>query len=1275
MRSDPRIPAFLMDVLNRHFHSQAEFQLPYTYSTNAAILNTDICSFTKITERVSAHGHYGVEIMIDILNSYFSRMVECIESHGGSLIKYGGDSIFALFEGEPQISLPRCYKCSKDMYLALSELNASFESKYDIKINFDGAIGYGRISLNVVGDLEYHYDYYVDSHAVRELFILGGESPAGSIAISPHAQPFINLPVLPLSETESKPHPLISGEDFLPAQVQKKMMEKGFTAELRNTSVIFVHLCPTGDNEILTIDAYHDYFVKLQRHVYNLDGTINKIDYTDKGYLVLITFGTPYNHIDDIERALTCAYRLQKISSAQINIKIGITYSNIFAGILGSPSRHEYGIIGNAVNVAARLMANSEVGEISFSEEILSTVTARFGTTFVEETLVKGITEPLRIHKITAEFPDSWIALQTKFAPKSLVAYQNSVSEIKNRLKHGKQSLILLSGSSGTGKSFIAYKILEYAKTLTHEVDLFIMEEFNCNNQADWILRTLSHKLGIDDPARDIDILRETFGRIEAGIDFELIQRYFYSLSDTSIIAKNQAPELIPEELEICYLHLAELICALLEKVSLLLLDDIQWLDNASLQVWKKALPKLLQSQKTIILSTREDSYSFLPSGYEDLTFRIDLKNLAPSEAQHLLKKELPIASVDAQSSIYTMTKGNPLFMVEMVNTIRKHFDWENSILAESDLKRLEKEGVISDTIENLLLNEYENLDEDSQKLLRVASIIGKAFAMDEVNILSDTAFKEDFIDIISQLSKEHIIGKKTFNPGVEYVFFNQLMRDAIYRTILLSEKSILHDRIAIFYEQKYQHNIQPYVELIANHYIYAGNSSKALEFSILAGEKTSRLAAYPESNYYFEKALSLATDTKTQYQLLLAIVKNQVAIGNALQAEEMLTQIAEKYHDLLDDDFHFQMVRMIMLKASYQELYEYYHQHKNSLCNPLFRLRIKLRYLDALQFINYLDEYEEEVAKLETEIVEVDDPKLLGDYLINRALYFVHRTDYRNAADYYYELSVHAELHKDFIQLRIAHNGLGIVASRTGNKAEAREHFEKALAICEKLGDRNGYGKLTLDLATLLRNEGKLEEAIEMYKKALGTANILGNRHQQATAIYNIGEALYYEGEFARALAYFEQALDIYQKLGDSSGISYCYDAMGDINFNLENYDAALAIYTENLSRQQSLKDEEGIAHTYGNLGNIAKAHQDYPKAETYYQMQIEILERVGDVDGLGRAWFNYAMIELEQGNTEQTRVNLNKSISLFESCDAKIFADIAKEQLANLDNPNPGE
>jgi adenylate cyclase len=82
------------------------------------LLMSDLRGFTALT------GQYPVDKLAPLLNHYFQRMTELIGKHGGTVDKFMGDSIFALFPlDQPQDAALAMMSCAVDMQVAMDEIN------------------------------------------------------------------------------------------------------------------------------------------------------------------------------------------------------------------------------------------------------------------------------------------------------------------------------------------------------------------------------------------------------------------------------------------------------------------------------------------------------------------------------------------------------------------------------------------------------------------------------------------------------------------------------------------------------------------------------------------------------------------------------------------------------------------------------------------------------------------------------------------------------------------------------------------------------------------------------------------------------------------------------------------------------------------------------------------------------------------------------------------------------------------------------------------------
>lgn len=127
----------------------------------------------------------------------------------------------------------------------------------------------------------------------------------------------------------------------------------------------------------------NEYFSIMADIVFEYDGTLDKY----MGDAIMATFGAPYSHGNDAEKAVLAALKmrreLKKLMSRKeekhrFDVRIGINSGNVVAGYIGSPKRLEYTVLGDVVNVAFYLQSIAEPNEILIGEQTFRRVKKRF---------------------------------------------------------------------------------------------------------------------------------------------------------------------------------------------------------------------------------------------------------------------------------------------------------------------------------------------------------------------------------------------------------------------------------------------------------------------------------------------------------------------------------------------------------------------------------------------------------------------------------------------------------------------------------------------------------------------------------------------------------------------------------------------------------------------------------------------------------------------------------------------------------------------------------
>lgn len=148
------------------------------------------------------------------------------------------------------------------------------------------------------------------------------------------------------------------------------------------------------------------YLSEMIRIVHTYDGTLNKII----GDGLLIFFGDPIPMSDHCERAVRMAVDMQKKVLGlknewlefghDLGIGIGINTAFMTVGNIGSEMHRDYTVIGNQVNVAARLESRAEAGQILISQRTYSRVKELVRVEKMGTIQVKGIHDPVRTYNV-----------------------------------------------------------------------------------------------------------------------------------------------------------------------------------------------------------------------------------------------------------------------------------------------------------------------------------------------------------------------------------------------------------------------------------------------------------------------------------------------------------------------------------------------------------------------------------------------------------------------------------------------------------------------------------------------------------------------------------------------------------------------------------------------------------------------------------------------------------------------------------------------------------
>ncbi|MBW1779995.1 MAG: hypothetical protein JRL30_04590 [Deltaproteobacteria bacterium] len=193
---------------------------------------------------------------------------------------------------------------------------------------------------------------------------------------------------------------ILTSEDALWTEPQRKMMTVVFT-DIRGFSSLTDSLEPEELFQLLS--RYHSEMIQI---VHRHDGTLNKI----VGDGLLIFFGDPIPMDDHADRGVRMAVDMQKkvvdLSGEwhryghRLGVGIGINSGFVTVGNVGSDAHRDYTVIGNQVNVAARLETTAGAGQILISQRTYSMLKDPVEVEEMGDIDVKGIHNPVKTYRV-----------------------------------------------------------------------------------------------------------------------------------------------------------------------------------------------------------------------------------------------------------------------------------------------------------------------------------------------------------------------------------------------------------------------------------------------------------------------------------------------------------------------------------------------------------------------------------------------------------------------------------------------------------------------------------------------------------------------------------------------------------------------------------------------------------------------------------------------------------------------------------------------------------
>ncbi len=384
----------------------------------------DISGFTRLTERLSRLGALGAEEMSDALDATFTELLDEAYADGADLVKWGGDAVLLLFDG-PQHAARAC-RAAYGMRARLRTTGLLSTSAGQARLRMSVGVHSGTFHFFLVGDPELHRELLVCGPDISTVVAIEAEAGAGQIAVGwstceqldPRllGEPLQDVGRLlrrepapgPRSPAGSDPgigpvvdpgHHPVDLSVGLPRGIREHLLQGRGEPEHRDIAVAFVAY--SGTDAMLREEGAEATAAALDACIRNVAGaaddhkvTFFETDINRDGGKIMLTAGAPTSAGHDTERMLRAA-RLIVERAGRLPLRVGVNQGHVFSGDFGPTFRRTYSVKGDAINVAARLVARAQPGQVLATAKLPAQSQTRFVLSPLEPFVLKGKRRPV----------------------------------------------------------------------------------------------------------------------------------------------------------------------------------------------------------------------------------------------------------------------------------------------------------------------------------------------------------------------------------------------------------------------------------------------------------------------------------------------------------------------------------------------------------------------------------------------------------------------------------------------------------------------------------------------------------------------------------------------------------------------------------------------------------------------------------------------------------------------------------------------------------------
>jgi tetratricopeptide (TPR) repeat protein len=644
-----------------------------------------------------------------------------------------------------------------------------------------------------------------------------------------------------------------------------------------------------------------------------------------------------------------------------------------------------------------------------------------------------------------------------------------------------------------------------------------------------------------------------------------------------------------------------------------LFLDDLQWADGATLQLFTYII-RNSSDQRLLMIGAYRASETETKKGHplKEVIQRVRREGRCTEVKLGALKKEHVELMIATMLGVHQVPKafterilketgGNPLFVEELLKSLV-----QEGIIPEksADLTKVDISKVkVPSSVAALLMRKLEGLDDTQKKVLENAAVVGEEFPLEVLGKLVDID-EMALIDLLEGLMGLQIVQEVPEEGGeIRYRFVHKQMRGVVYDQISGAKKRLLHKKVGTVLEALPPKEREKHLFALAHHLVMASELDKAIIYTIMAGERAERAFAAEDAIACYEDALSI-------------IDKVPATKDTPKSKKDIVARIAE-------------------LKFMTQN------------------------WSDALKYLK----------TLEKEATEQKDQMMLSE--VHRRIGHIERMrgSWAKATAAYNKALEISESTGDELGIAEALQGLGPIQAMKADFDVARAYLEKSVDIAMAMKDTLNLGRTYIELGHVLRDQGSYEEALGTYTEGLMLLEKAGDPYTMTRGYLAIGDLCLRTKDWDKAIDFYGKAQAMAEKTKDAQMKAWALFKLGESYAHTNNFTKAEDLCGKALMSLARSDDKIGLAYVYASYGIVFKLKGDFGKAFVQFQQALNTAEDISMPIVAANINLEIGLMYKDKGDTETARRFFEKTKKIADKVEATAVSEQAQRLLDGLE------